>query len=157
VGHGPGHGLSFWDQLGLLPIEQWCSRAQEERNEVDAYLVGQMCSEQLPGDIGAQHQDVLVPRGLLGAPDRGLQPVKGKGPAVVAEEVLAPTRYRTESVVVYRWSDSPAPPDPGRPTRISVCVGPLRGSCRRVRRIRASMTTLAVTPVTPRVIRRGSD
>ena len=55
---------------------------------MDVYLVEQICSEQMPGDIGAQHQDVLVPRGLLGAPDRGLQPVEGKGPAVVAEEVL---------------------------------------------------------------------
>ena len=44
---------------------------------------------QLAGDIDAQHQDIVVPGGLLGPLDRGLQPVEGKGPAVVAERVQA--------------------------------------------------------------------
>jgi hypothetical protein len=54
---------------------------------VDSYLVEQACSEQVPGDIRAQHQDDLVPRGLLGAPGRSLQPVEGKQPAVLTEQV----------------------------------------------------------------------
>jgi hypothetical protein len=54
VGHGSSDRLSVCDQLGLLPGEQWCSLTQQERNEVDAYLVEQVCSEQLAGDIGAQ-------------------------------------------------------------------------------------------------------
>ena len=53
---------------------------------MDSYLVEQACSEQLPGDIRAQHQDVLVPRGLLGAPGRSLQAVEGNVPP------LLPTR-----------------------------------------------------------------
>ena len=47
------------------------------------------CGEQLAGDIDAQHQDIVVPGGLLGPLDGGLQPVDGKGPAVVAEQVRA--------------------------------------------------------------------
>jgi hypothetical protein len=45
---------------------------------VDSHLVEQVCSQQLPGDIRAQHQDVLVLRGLLGAPDSSPQTVEGK-------------------------------------------------------------------------------
>ncbi len=55
---------------------------------MDPYLVEQVCSEQMPGDIRAQHQNVLVFRGLLGAPNRSIQAVEGKHPAVVAEQVL---------------------------------------------------------------------
>jgi hypothetical protein len=55
---------------------------------VDAHLVEQARLQQLPSDIRAQHQDVLVPRGLLGSPDRCLQPIEGEPPAVVAEEIL---------------------------------------------------------------------
>jgi hypothetical protein len=71
MSHGFRDGLPFWNQLGPLPVEQWCSNAEQERNEVDSCLVEQVCSEQLLGDIRAQHQDVFVPRGLLGASDRG--------------------------------------------------------------------------------------
>jgi hypothetical protein len=72
MGHGPHEGLSFGDQLDPLPVEHWCSLAQKERNEVDAYLVEQVCSEELTGDVGTQHEDVLVTSGVLGTPDRAL-------------------------------------------------------------------------------------
>jgi pimeloyl-ACP methyl ester carboxylesterase len=41
-------GLPFRNQLGLVPLEQGCSSAQQEQNEMDPYLVEQACSEQLP-------------------------------------------------------------------------------------------------------------
>ena len=88
MGHGPRDGLPFWNQLGLLPVEQSCASAQQEQNEVDSHLVDQAYAEHLPGDIHAQHPDVLAIRGLLGAPDRGLQAVEGERPAVVAAQVL---------------------------------------------------------------------
>jgi hypothetical protein len=42
VSHGSRDGLPVWNQLGLLPVEQWCSAAQQERNEMDPYLVEQV-------------------------------------------------------------------------------------------------------------------
>jgi pimeloyl-ACP methyl ester carboxylesterase len=41
-------GLPFRNQLGLVPLEQGCSSAQQEQNEMDPYLVEQACSVQLP-------------------------------------------------------------------------------------------------------------
>jgi hypothetical protein len=87
VGHGARDGLSLRDQLGPLPGEQRRALPQQQREEVDAHLVEQAGLEQLPGDVRAQDQDVLVPGGILGAPGRGLQPVEGERPAVVTEQV----------------------------------------------------------------------
>jgi hypothetical protein len=37
MSRGPRDGLPFWNQLGPLPVEQWCSNAEHERNEVDSF------------------------------------------------------------------------------------------------------------------------
>src|SRR5207248_8963863 len=61
VGHGSGDRLPVRDQFGPLPGEQRGSSAQQDRHEVEPYLLEQARRKQLARDLGAQHHDVLVP------------------------------------------------------------------------------------------------
>ena len=88
VGSGPRDWFPVRDQLGPLASEQRRARTYQQWDEVDVHFVEQASGEQLPGDIGPLHQDVLVPCGNLGTLDCGLQPIEGERPAIVAEEVF---------------------------------------------------------------------
>ena len=65
------------------------------------------CSEQLPGDLRAHHQDVLVPRGLLGAAGSSLQAIEGKQSAVLTEQVRLGAMGDHEAGHIRPWRAAP--------------------------------------------------
>src|SRR5687768_7990599 len=60
-------------------VEQTYASAEQDGRQIDLYFIQQPCLETLLCDTGANHIDVLIPRGILRLPDGAFHAVRDEG------------------------------------------------------------------------------